>query len=96
MTRHVELKGHLALIQAKSHFHRVPLKTREGSGLSSVTQLKSEAVHGAVIKILGAGVRQGHMLSLPLICCATLNKALHSLSLRPFIYKMDTIMVHGI
>lgn len=58
MTRNVDLKGSLALIQAKSHFHRVPLTTREGSGSSNVTQLKAEAVHGTVIKILGAGVRQ--------------------------------------
>ena len=41
-----------------SHFQMVPLKTREGSHLSNVTQLKSETVYGVAMKSLDSGVRQ--------------------------------------
>lgn len=92
-----ELKGNLALIQATSHFHRVPPKARAGSGSSNIIQLESEAVHGTVIKILGVGVRQTSppCTRLSLICCATLNKALHFPEPQA-LYKMDTITVRGI
>lgn len=41
-----------------SHFQMVSQKTREGSHLSDVTQLKSETVYGTVMKSLDSGVRQ--------------------------------------
>lgn len=41
-----------------SHFQMVPQKTREGSPLSDVTQLKSETVYDTVMKSLDSGVRQ--------------------------------------
>ena len=53
------MKGTLALIHAKSLIFRwYRKKTREGSHLSDVTQLKSETVYGTVMKSLDSGVRQ--------------------------------------